>query len=347
MQYYLNGFTPGDPLRPAAAPPRPASGDVDVLIVGAGPTGLTLAAQLAQFPDISTRIVEQKPGPLELGQADGVACRTMEMFEAFGFADRVAREAYWVNEVTFWKPDPAEPGRLIRHARVRDVEDGLSEFPHVILNQARVHDLYLDLMRHAPAPLEPEYATRLAGLSVPGEPNLPVTVELERDGVRETVRARFVVGCDGARSGVRAAIGRTLKGDSASQVWGVMDVLAVTDFPDVRLKSAIQSANDGSALIIPREGGYLFRIYIELDKLGENARVSSLNLTAERLVEAARRILRPTRSRRKRSSGGRPTRSASGWPTASTTSRRAMRARRACSSPATPATRTAPRPARA
>ena len=46
-----------------------------------------------------------------------------------------------------------------------------------------------------------------------------------------------------------------------------MDVLAITDFPDFRLKSAIQSANEGNLLIIPREGGYLVRLYIELEKL--------------------------------------------------------------------------------
>ena len=82
---------------------QPVLGDphVDVLIVGCGPAGLTLAAQLSAFPDIVTRIVEQKPGPLELGQADGIACRTMEMFEAFGFSQRVMKEGYWVNETSF------------------------------------------------------------------------------------------------------------------------------------------------------------------------------------------------------------------------------------------------------
>ena len=84
-----------------------------------------------------------------------------------------------------------------------------------------------------------------------------------------------------------------LRGDSASQAWGVMDVLAVTDFPDVRLKSAIQSANEGSALIIPREGDFLSRIYIELDKLNEDERVSNLNITTDRLIAAAQRILHP------------------------------------------------------
>ena len=67
--------------------------EVDVLIIGCGPAGLTLAAQLAAFPDIKTQIVDQKSGPLLLGQADGIACRTMEMFEAFGFSERVLKEA--------------------------------------------------------------------------------------------------------------------------------------------------------------------------------------------------------------------------------------------------------------
>ena len=130
MQFHLNGFRAGDPSLPdvaASAQAHSASlpGEADVLIVGCGPAGLTLAAQLAAFPDIRTVIAEQKPGPLQLGQADGVACRTMEMFEAFGFVDRVLKEAYWVNETTFWKPDDAEGADkscIVRSGRVPDVE---------------------------------------------------------------------------------------------------------------------------------------------------------------------------------------------------------------------------------
>ena len=104
MQFHLNGFRTGDP---EVSEPSQLRGtvdrevlpeEVDVLIVGCGPAGLTLAAQLAAFPGITTRIVDQKSGPLQLGQADGIACRTMEMFNAFGFAGRVLKEAYWVNE---------------------------------------------------------------------------------------------------------------------------------------------------------------------------------------------------------------------------------------------------------
>ncbi|HZK72632.1 MAG TPA: FAD-dependent monooxygenase, partial [Clostridia bacterium] len=165
MQFYLNGFRPGDPARSDAVKDALPE-EVDVLIVGCGPTGLTLAAQLAAFPSIRTRIIEQKAGPLQLGQADGVACRTMEMFQAFGFAERVLREAYWVNETSFWTPDQNLPGRISRARVVQDVEDGLSEFPHVILNQARIHEFYLDVMQHAATPLEPAYARRLVALKL-------------------------------------------------------------------------------------------------------------------------------------------------------------------------------------
>ncbi len=237
------------------------------------------------------------------GQADGVACRTMEMFEAFGFSERVLKEACWINETTFWKPDPAQPENILRSGWVQDTEDGLSEFPHVVLNQARVHDFYLDVMRKSPSRLEPYYARRLLDLQIDaavasGDNAHPVTARFERldpahEGRIETIRARYVVGCDGARSTVRRSIGRTLHGDSANHAWGVMDVLAVTDFPDVRFKSLIQSANDGSIIIIPREGGYLFRLYIELDTLDAGERVSDRNITTDDLIAAARRIFKP------------------------------------------------------
>jgi 2-polyprenyl-6-methoxyphenol hydroxylase-like FAD-dependent oxidoreductase len=314
MQFHLNGFRAGDPglVDAAASAALPATSadaagklpvQADVLIVGCGPAGLTLAAQLAAFPDIRTVVVEQKPGPLQLGQADGVACRTMEMFEAFGFAERVLKESYWVNETTFWKPDDSAGGdrsRIVRSGRVQDVEDGLSHMPHVILNQARVHDFYLDVMQRSPSRLVPHYHRRLGGLerATDGLSDYPVTARFERQdaghqGEVETIQARYVVGCDGARSGVRQSIGLSLKGDSANHAWGVMDVLVVTDFPDVRFKSLIQSATEGSILIIPREGGYLVRLYVELDKLNPNERVSSRNITIEQLIAAAQRIFYP------------------------------------------------------
>lgn len=303
MQFHLNGYKVGEPLIHDASALALAHTDgvapqVDVLIVGCGPAGLTLAAQLAAFADIHTCIVEQKDGPLQLGQADGIACRTMEMFEAFDFSERVLKEACWINEVTFWKPDEKQPDQIARHGRVQDTEDGLSEFPHVVLNQARVHDFYLESMRHSPSRLEPHYSRRFVSATIdPDATDYPVTVQLERtDGAHagqiETVRARYVVGCDGARSGVRKSMGRQLVGDSANHAWGVMDVLATTNFPDIRYKAAVQSAQ-GNLLVIPREGGYLVRLYVEMDKLAEDERVASRNITVDDLIASAQRILHP------------------------------------------------------
>ncbi len=303
MQFYLDGYRPGDPaVHPAAPaamdPAESLPAEVDVLIVGCGPAGLVLGAQLAAFPQIRTRIVDRRPGPLELGQADGIACRTVEMFNAFGFAERLVREAYWVNETVFWKPDPLDRARIVRSGRIQDTEDGLSEFPHVICNQARVHEYLLEVMRESPTRLVPHYSREATKVEIAPSGEYPVTVTLRRTdaqsgGRQETVRARYVVGCDGARSSVRQSIGRTLVGDVANQAWGVMDTLAVTDFPDIRLKAAIHSAHDGNMLIIPREGGYLVRLYIELDALDPDQHLTTRDVTPDVLVAAARRILHP------------------------------------------------------
>ena len=98
MQFYLDGYVPGDPDILAAAPDAEArSSDlaetVDVLIVGAGPAGMLLSAQLSSFPGIKARLVERREGPLQVGQADGVACRTVEMFDAFALSGRLLRES--------------------------------------------------------------------------------------------------------------------------------------------------------------------------------------------------------------------------------------------------------------
>ena len=305
MQFYLNGFRPGDPEIAQAGPyahPQSESTppqEVDVLIVGCGPAGLLLAAQLSAFPDIRTAIVERKNGPLELGQADGIACRTVETLEAFGLSAQLLREAYWVNETVFWRPSEEHPGHIRRSGRVADTEPGLSEFPHVIVNQARVHSYLLDRMTKSANRLTPTYGYEVTGLEVTGSGDHPVHVTLEPSadnsggGGPVNIRARYVVGCDGARSTVRRAIGRQLAGDSANQVWGVMDVLADTSFPDIRNKAVIQSATDGNIVLIPREGGYLFRLYIELHELEAGQRVVASDISLDILVEKAQRIFFP------------------------------------------------------
>lgn len=299
MQFYIDGYMTGDPKRVSAAagayqPGAPFPEQVDVLIVGAGPAGCVLGAQLAAFPGITARVVERRGGPLERGQADGVACRTVEMFQAFGLAGTLLDEAYWVSEDTFWSPDPEQPARIVRSGRTRDTEDGLSEMPHVIVNQARLQEYLLQQMRRSATRLEPDYGIEFVGLQIEngasGDDH-PVAATLARDGREFEVRARYVVGCDGARSRVRDAIGRRLHGDSANHAWGVLDLLAVTDFPDWRMKSLIQSAANGNLLLIPREGGHLVRLYVDLGEVVD--RQATKHTTAEQVLEQARRVLAP------------------------------------------------------
>jgi phenol 2-monooxygenase (NADPH) len=296
MQFYLNGYSPGDPDIRAATPGVGLPGAVDVLIVGSGPAGTLLAAQLSAFPGIRTRLVERRDGPLQLGQADGVACRTVEMFEAFGLGQKLIREAYWVNETVFWRPSPQDRSRIVRTGRIQDTEDGLSEMPHVIVNQARLQQYLLDTMRLSPTRLEPDYGLEFVTLKVESEGEHPVVVTLRdvASGAEKTIRAQYVVGCDGARSRVRDAIGAVPRGDFANHAWGVVDMLAVTDFPDIRLKAAIQSADEGNILLIPREGGYLVRLYVDLGEIDPNKREAFREQhTQESVIATAQRVLRP------------------------------------------------------
>lgn len=298
MQFYLNGYNPGDPdLQTPAGAPRPAAlpDSADVLIVGTGPAGMLLAAQLAAFPGIATRIVDRRAGPLQVGQADGVACRTVEMFDAFGLSAKLVREAYWVNETVFWRPSPEDRTKITRTGRVQDTADDLSEFPHVIVNQARLLSHLEDHMAKSPSRLVPDYGWEFVTLTVEQAGDYPVLATLAnvQTGEEKTLRAKYVVGCDGARSRVRDAIGAVPRGDFANHAWGVVDMLAETDFPDIRLKAAIQSADEGNILLIPREGGYMVRLYVDLGEIDPANREAIRAITQEQVIATAQRVLRP------------------------------------------------------
>lgn len=303
MQFHHHGYVSGDPrVQPAAGVgiDRPAElpEEVDVLIVGTGPAGMLAAAQLSQFPNVTTRIVERRPGRLAIGQADGIQARSVETFQAFGFAGRIIDEAYAITEMAFWKPDATDPSRIIRTARTPDDPAGISEFPHLIVNQARVLDYFAEFMANSPTRMTPDYGYEFQDLEVSSEGEYPVTVTLLHtsgplEGRQRTVRAKYVVGADGARSKVRQAIGCTLAGDAANHAWGVMDALAVTDFPDIRTKCAIQSGSGGSILLIPREGGHLFRMYVDLGEVDPDDNGAVRNTTIEEIIQKANGILHP------------------------------------------------------
>lgn len=115
-----------------------------------------------------------------------------------------------------------------------------------------------------------------------------------RAGQTEIIKAKFMVGCDGAHSWVRKELGFKLEGDSTDYIWGVLDIIPVTDFPDIRMRCAIHSANNGSIMVIPRENK-LVRLYIQLQSAigASGAKVDRSWITPELILGQAQKIIAP------------------------------------------------------
>ena len=252
----------------------------DVLISGSGSAGVFAATWLAIY-NIPFTILERRPGPLKIGQADGVQVRTVEIYESFGLSEDLLREAYHILEVCFWGVDEGgngnEQGGIKRKSRSIDTEKGLSHLPHVILNQARMNGLMLGKMETilkeqgrwkegTSNGIEYGWAVKRVDIDEKrkNDPNAHcVKVTAEKDGKEEVWEAKYVLGCDGAHSTIRKALDIRMLGDSSDTVWGVMDIYPLTTFPDIRRKCTIHSTA-GNLIIIPREGGQLVRFYIQL-----------------------------------------------------------------------------------
>ncbi|KAH8903720.1 hypothetical protein BR93DRAFT_178381 [Coniochaeta sp. PMI_546] len=264
---------------------------VDVLICGSGSAGLCAALWLSRY-GINYRIIEKRNGPLEVGQADGVQTRTVEVFDAFNIAEDLLKDSYHVLELAFWV-SPHHDGTIRRSHFAPDKETSISHQPHVILNQARLNEIIIgEIKRTGGFPIE--YGTEVRTVEVDTEraadPDAyAVRVTAEQDGIKKEYAAKYVLGCDGAHSTVRRALGFKMLGDTSDAVWGVMDVFPRTDFPDIRKKAVIH-ADAGNLLIIPREGDALVRFYIELPA---GTKVS--DVTLQSLQAQARKIFNPYR----------------------------------------------------
>ncbi|KAI0122633.1 FAD binding domain-containing protein [Daldinia grandis] len=262
---------------------------VDVLICGGGSAGLCAGVWLSRC-GVRFRILEQRDGPLKRGQADGVQCRTTEIFESFGLSDTLLNEAYHASELAFWAPD--DDGTAIRRTHyAADRLPGVSHQPHVLLGQARMNELLTDEMESAAGRSCVEYGCEVLSVDVDSEDARDpdaycVTVRVLKDGTERKYRTKYVLGSDGAHSAIRKSLGFKMVGDTSDSIWGVTDIYPRTNFPDIRKKTMIQSAA-GSMIIIPREGDLLVRFYIELE--GATAK----DVTPEELHEKLRLILRP------------------------------------------------------
>ncbi|GAA3794957.1 phenol 2-monooxygenase [Micrococcus endophyticus] len=152
----------------------------------------------------------------------------------------------------------------------------VSEFPFLTVNQARVIDYFAEYAERGPARITPDFGYEFLELEVQEGEEHPVQVRLrDPQGQERTVRATYVVGCDGSRSRVRDCTGIEVVRDPSAHAWSVMDVLLETDFPDIRQKCGIQSDKDGTILLIPREGGFLARFSVSLGSIDDAPRPRS------------------------------------------------------------------------
>ncbi|WP_018296591.1 FAD-dependent monooxygenase [Corynebacterium lubricantis] len=306
MQFHYDGYATGDPMEMRAEGsginrPDDLPEVMDVLVVGAGPAGTIAAAQLSRFPNVTTRLVERSDRRLELANADGVHSRTIETFQAFGFAHEILAEAHEITDMAFWKPNPENPKHIIRDNSTRELPQHISEFPMALLTQTRIIDHFNRFMKNAPTRMEPDYGYEFVDFEVAEDADnaeYPVTVTLRRsagpkEGEEVTVRTKYLVGADGARSQVRKSLGYRLQGKQANHAWGVMDIHANTDFPDVRKKCTIKSDSGRTILLIPREGGYLFRLYVDLGEVPDDGSKAVRNTPLQEVIDTANNILAP------------------------------------------------------
>ncbi|KAJ7236871.1 FAD binding domain-containing protein [Mycena haematopus] len=294
--------------------------ECDVLIIGAGPAGLMLGCWLART-GVKTRIIDRRASKITRGHADGVQCRTIEIFQSFGMAERIGKEGNELSEVVFYNPD--QNGNLVPTSRIPDTEPNTSRFRHRVLNQGRIEDFLIDCMKtggltvqRSVSPLSLEHSDSITESHpvtvkvqhlIPMEETSDVSSGLYRSniisdeefnrstsqgGKIETIKAKYVVGCDGARSWTRKQLGFSLEGDSANIYWGVMDARPITNLPDVRVKVVLHSANSGSLLIVPRERN-LVRFYIQLGTLQSGEKLDPSAQSPEKIIESARKILAP------------------------------------------------------
>lgn len=321
----------------------PTESNVDVLIIGAGPAGLMMATWLAKC-GVHARIVDKRGTKIFNGQADGLQCRTLEIFDSLGFGDRAWKEANHMIEICLWNPD--EQGVIRRSDRIPDTIPGISRFQQVVLHQGRIERFFLDTMEECsdirvergvmPTKLDIDESlaedsdaypitVHLRHLSqeeaTPAQTATSVNGQAIQDGLfrsnlakddtdeliqaaklndkantEEVVRAKYLLGADGAHSWTRRQIGLKLEGDSTDYIWGVLDIVPITDFPDIRARCAIHSASSGSVMVIPRENK-LVRLYIQLTTAGgscdEGGRVDRSKINPEMILESAQRIMAP------------------------------------------------------
>lgn len=194
--------------------------DAPILIAGAGPTGLALALSLARR-GAPPRLIAAAAGPGETSRAMGVQARTLEFYRQFGFGDDIAAAGLPASRAR-WRRIGAD-GSLedITSFDLGEMGGGLSPYPYVLAYPQDDHERFL-VRQLAAAGVEVEWRTRLESFAQ--DSSGVDAVIAHQDGRRETLRASYICGCDGAHSLVRRTLGVEFAGGTYPQMFFVADV---------------------------------------------------------------------------------------------------------------------------
>ncbi|MBP7242984.1 FAD-dependent monooxygenase [Amaricoccus sp.] len=216
----------------------------EILIVGAGPTGLVLGLALARR-GIGFRLIDAEPGPGAQSRAMAVHARTLEFYRQFGFADEVVAQGIVSEAIRLRAPDAGGGSREVVRIRFGDIGRGLSRYPFVLSYPQDLHERLL-VGRLAAAGGGVEWDTRLTGL-VQDADGVEATIA-RTGGEVEVARFAYVCGCDGAHSAVRDALGTGFGGGVYAQPFYVADV-AIAGPGDTDLR--VNLGEDILALMFP------------------------------------------------------------------------------------------------
>ena len=266
----------------------------DIVIVGAGPVGLLLSTCLARW-GYKIKHIDMRPEPTATGRADGIQPRSLDLLRNMGLKRAImAHEPAKVYEVAFW--DPAEQSKGIHRTGTWPSCPSFldARYPFTtLLHQGLIERVFIADMEKYNVKVQRPW--RITGFENDGkDKEYPVEVKIKHvDGdEQETVRAKYLFSGEGARSFIREQlkVGITHK-DPITHVWGVMDGVVRTNFPDIKMKCTIHS-DAGSIMVIPREAN-MVRLYIQIASSTDKDWNPRKSATTEEVQEAAKRIMKP------------------------------------------------------
>lgn len=212
-----------------------------VLIVGAGPTGLVLALWL-HAQGVPVRIIDRAKGPGTASRALAVHARTLELYRQLGIGDAVAAAGYQSTGINMWVA-----GKRRARLPISNFSDDITPYPFVLIYPQDHHERFL-LARLQERGIKVEYDTALQAFADHGD---FVTARVRQpDGSEHTCDIRYLAGCDGARSTVRQLLGASFEGGTYDQLFYVADVDADAGVGAGELSEEVHIAFQGAQFVL-------------------------------------------------------------------------------------------------